>query len=101
RRQIHFTWAELAKSVWKSVPVALAAAIAPAAVILQQGLRPDLPLPMLALAVGGAALGWLAGLWGVQHPLFAELLNIARMLREPENSGSPVRRDAAPSSPPA
>jgi len=82
RRQIHFTWAELVKSVWKSVPVALAAAIAPAAVILQQGLRPDLPLPMLALAVGGAALGWLAGLWGVQHPLFAELLNIARMLRE-------------------
>jgi hypothetical protein len=81
RRQIHFTMAELVGAVWKSAPVALAAAVAPAAVIAREGLRPDLPLPILALALGGAGLGWLIGRWGVQHPLFAELLNLARLLR--------------------
>jgi O-antigen/teichoic acid export membrane protein len=81
RRQIHFTMAEFMGSLWKSAPVALAAAVAPMAVIAREGLRPDLPLPALALALGGAALGWLIGLWGVQHPLYAELVNVIRLLR--------------------
>jgi O-antigen/teichoic acid export membrane protein len=80
RRQIHFTVPELLGAVWKSAPVALAAAVAPAAVIAREGLRPDLPLAILALALGGAGLGWLLGLAATQHPLLNELLHIARLL---------------------
>jgi O-antigen/teichoic acid export membrane protein len=81
RRQLHFAWLDLGRAVWRSLPVTLGAAVVPGVVVARAGLRADLPLPLLALALGGAGLGWLLGLSVARHPLLEELRHALALIR--------------------
>jgi hypothetical protein len=61
--------------------VCLFAAAVPAGCVAAFGARPDLPIPVVALAVVGAAVGWLAGLMATRHPLVSELRATAVLVR--------------------
>jgi O-antigen/teichoic acid export membrane protein len=96
RRQIGFAWTDLFRATAKSTVVCLFAAAVPAGCLAAFGARPDLPIPVLILAVAGAAIGWLAGLVATRHPLLAELRATAGLVRQ-----SARARRSAPSLEPA
>ncbi len=74
KRRIDLSWREVALAVRASLIVTLCAMTMPVLVVaLQGGLRIDMPLANLLLAVMGAAAGWGAGLFLSKHPLLDEL----------------------------
>lgn len=77
RRRVGFRWAELAGAVRKSAIVTAASAAAPLAIVWLAG--PQLPLPLTLLAGLAAALGWLAAVAAVDHPVQAHI----RVMAEP------------------
>jgi O-antigen/teichoic acid export membrane protein len=77
RRQIHFTWGELAGAVRRSALVALCAAAAPAVAVAAAGFRLDISIPVAILAGIGAVAGWLGGLALTNHPLWKEVRGVA------------------------
>ncbi len=81
RRHLGFAWHELFKTLWLSVPICVSTAAIPGIVVLQNGFRPDLPLPALVLAALGGAFGWLMGLYWTHHPLMAELHGVLGLIR--------------------
>ena len=77
RRAIGLHWGELVAASRASACVTLGAALVPAALI---ALSPDhltLGMGETAVAVVGAALGWLLALRAVRHPIGAELRGLA------------------------
>jgi O-antigen/teichoic acid export membrane protein len=72
KRQISFSWPELASSVSKSALVAIASAVGPLAVVA--ALWPRVPaLGEVFLAGPLALVGWLLAVRATQHALFLEL----------------------------
>lgn len=76
RRQIHFTWGELARATAKSALVSLCAAAAPAVAVAIAGFRFDISIPVAIVAGIGAILGWVGGLAMTRHPLWSEVQKI-------------------------
>jgi O-antigen/teichoic acid export membrane protein len=73
RSHIAFTWRELWQVTQKSVAVTLCSAAGPAVVIAFNGFRFDISI-ITGLAAGVvAAVGWLAGLFLIGHPLAGEI----------------------------
>ena len=93
RRAIDLSWAELGAASRASACVTLGAAIVPAALVLLSPQGFALGLGASALAVAGAALGWLAALRLVRHPVEAEIVATARILLA---AAGRLRRPAAP-----
>jgi len=81
RRQVPFTWRELAAALRKSAVVALGAAAVPGAYVALAGWRFDLSVAEGVIAGTGAVLGWLVALVITKHPVMTELSGIARGIR--------------------
>jgi hypothetical protein len=81
RRQLHFGWRELAMALARSLPACIGAGIVPLLVAIRYGFAPDLPIEAIALALAGAAGGWLLGLYFSRNPLFAELRQLLALAR--------------------
>lgn len=83
RRRIGMSWREIASSIRGSILVALCTAACPAVVIaMLGGFSFEIPMSAVALAVLGAAAGWLLGLFLVNHPLLGELRNGMRFVSQ-------------------
>lgn len=80
KRQIHFTWGELAVAVRKSALIALCSSVAPALAAALGGFRFDISIPEAMVAGMGALIGWVGGLAMTGHPLWNELQKAARPL---------------------
>lgn len=65
---------------WRSAAVTLAAAAVPLAVRFGWPAGPETPLLPLAVAGGGAALGWLAGVFATGHPMKREIMMVLARL---------------------
>lgn len=78
RRSAGFEWRELARTLLRSAAITLCAAPVPALVLL--GSYGDPGLGGLALALPGAAAGWLVGLRLAHHPIAAELRRAVRRI---------------------
>lgn len=76
-RHIHVSWADLARSVWRSAVVTAASAAGPLLVIGLSGFRVDLSIPV---GIAGGIMGglfWLAALYLTRHPLLDEICDLA------------------------
>jgi O-antigen/teichoic acid export membrane protein len=96
RRQIHFTWPEMARSLRGSGLAAICAAAAPAAIVLLSGGRFDMPMPQALVAGTGALAGWIAGLSLARHPLLRELEGAAAKARQLVGGIRPRHRRTGP-----
>jgi O-antigen/teichoic acid export membrane protein len=81
RRRVGFQWRELATATYKSAIVVCLCAAGPVLIIAAAGFRMDLLLGPAFMALILAGIGWLAGLWLTDHPIYAELLKIRDALR--------------------
>jgi O-antigen/teichoic acid export membrane protein len=72
RRQLHFTWRELAAATRRSVTITGCSAVGPGLMVALMESGFDLSLIEFALAALLAALGWIAGARLTGHPLLAE-----------------------------
>ena len=82
RRQLRFTWVELAAATRKSAVAALCAAGAPAIAVMLAGFRFDLSILDLTIAGAGAIVGWLIGLSVTMHPLLGEISGAGLVWRQ-------------------
>jgi O-antigen/teichoic acid export membrane protein len=73
RRQIHFTWLELALATRKSVAITFLSAVGPVAVVIASGGHGDMSIKAAAIAAILAGFGWIGGVWLTGHPLWDEL----------------------------
>jgi O-antigen/teichoic acid export membrane protein len=73
QREIGFEWAALRAALLKSGGVALGAAIAPAAAWLAFGAHPDEIVAPIAVGTLGSALGFVAAVFALGHPIRDEL----------------------------
>jgi O-antigen/teichoic acid export membrane protein len=81
RRRVGFQWRELAAATYKSAIVVCLCAAGPVLIIASAGFRMDLLLGSAFMALMLAGIGWLAGLWLTDHPIYGELLRIRDALR--------------------
>jgi O-antigen/teichoic acid export membrane protein len=81
KRRLLLSFAEIGMVLWKSAVVAVMAAIGPLSVVAGTDWNWHLSLPLTALAVVFAALGWGAGLAMTKHPLLGELTEPMSFLR--------------------
>lgn len=90
RRYAGFTWADVARAVWKSVIPAISAAAIPLLCAIHEGFRPDPSYVSLGISLAGAAGGYLVGLMVTRHPLLHEgraaLSHARAALRRPDIS---------------
>jgi O-antigen/teichoic acid export membrane protein len=77
RRHARIGWGEIFRAVAPGVVAATGAAVGPILVIALYGFRLDLPVASLLLALPLAALGLLAALRLIDHPLYAEAERLA------------------------
>lgn len=82
-QQIQFSWRKLGQTAMSSAWVAIGAAIGPALITLQLGLRPEASLLALALGCTSSAIGFLAAAYGARHPLKQEIQTLAGKIRKP------------------
>ncbi len=80
RRAIGLSWSELAAATRASVSVALGTAVVPGVVVLMSPHGFAIGWVETALALAGAALGWLAALRLLRHPIGAEVFATQQML---------------------
>lgn len=73
RRHVPFSWADLARAVWRSAIVTLGSTGACAAAVALLGDAADSPLLLLVVGALAAAAGWASCLALVRHPLRDEL----------------------------
>jgi O-antigen/teichoic acid export membrane protein len=74
RRHLQFRWRDLAAAVRGSAVVAVLSTLGPLVVVLGAGGGGNVSIPMAAVALALAAVGWAAGLWLSDHPVLHELL---------------------------
>jgi O-antigen/teichoic acid export membrane protein len=86
RRAIGLSWGEFFGALRKSALMTMGAAALPGLVLLMSSNGFALGLGEAALAVLGGAVGWLAALLIVDHPLKQELLAVWRMIWAAANS---------------
>lgn len=77
QRELSFAWRDYWRGVGRSLVVAASAGVAPLAVLLVQGPVPASAALALAIAVPGAAAGFLAAAWAVHHPISDEFRGLA------------------------
>lgn len=77
RTVVAFDWPAVVSAFGKSLGVAAAAALVPAAVLALFGPRPDTMLLPLVVGLSGAGIGFLAGLQATRHPLMTEVRSVA------------------------
>lgn len=80
RRAIGLQWVDLGRAAWRSLLITLATAVLPAVVILLSPRGFDLSLTEAAVAVALSAVGWLVGLFLVDHPIRGEIRLLGRLL---------------------
>jgi O-antigen/teichoic acid export membrane protein len=73
RRHVPFRWSELGAALWKSAAVTGGMTLGPLCVVALADHGLALSLPAAALALALAAVGWLAGVLMVRHPVLLEL----------------------------
>lgn len=92
RRAIGLGWPDLAGAARQSLAVAASAGAVPAAIVVLSPRGFDLGWTETAVAVAGAATGWLAGLVLSGHPLKDEIAAVWRMalpVLRPRRAGAP------------
>ena len=85
QREIGFQWAALRDALLKSGAVALGAALAPAAAWLTFGARPQEIVAPIVVGMLGGALGFVAAVFALRHPIREELVLLwgkVHLLRE-------------------
>jgi O-antigen/teichoic acid export membrane protein len=82
RAHIPFSWREFLGAILRSSVVAGLTAMGPLVVI---SFRETIGSSALSIAVAASlgGVGWLAGLWLTQHPLFREVRDVARVIVRP------------------
>jgi O-antigen/teichoic acid export membrane protein len=94
RRAIGLRWSELAHASRASLAMTLATAAIPCAVVALSPTGFILDWIQTMVAATGGALGWLAGLWFVDHPLRREIVVVRRLALD-----MPARRRTFPAAP--
>jgi O-antigen/teichoic acid export membrane protein len=82
RRAIGLSWPEIVRASRESVAITAGTALVPAAVILLSPNGFALGWGETAVAVLGGAVGWIATLWAIDHPLRSEIVAVRRMAME-------------------
>ena len=80
RRHVAISWTDIAEALWRSLVVAGTSAVGPALVLALVGFKSELPIWEVALALGLASVGWLAGLILTRHALLGEIRHTIRGL---------------------
>ena len=75
-RNFNITLVDVFRAVWKSLLAAIFSVVGPALVVLAWGLTPDNLFLSLFAASLAAAVGWLAGLFIVNHPMRIEIQSL-------------------------
>lgn len=81
-RVVRFQWSALASTLLRSAVVGIGGGLAPIAVYLTYGPRPDSVLAPLIIGVLGAACGALISVLLIKHPLRTELMMLIDRLRK-------------------
>jgi O-antigen/teichoic acid export membrane protein len=76
RRMVGLTFGDVLRAGWRSAVVAAATAAVPLAVRLSFDVGPDAVVVPLAIAVAGAGIGWLAGVFALNHAMKGEILRV-------------------------
>lgn len=79
RRYVEFSWAELLFALRKAPLLVAASAAGPLAVVYASGTF-DLSLSATGLAGILSGMGWLLGIWALNHPLGVEIMRLYRMI---------------------
>ncbi len=80
RRAIGLQWVDLGRAAWRSLLITAAAAVLPAVVIWLSPHGFDLSLEETAVAIALSAVGWLTGLFLVDHPIRGEIRLLGQLL---------------------
>ncbi|MDX2265202.1 MAG: oligosaccharide flippase family protein [Hyphomicrobiales bacterium] len=91
KRHLGFGWIDVAKAAAPSAAVT-AGAIAPAlALVIGLGWAPfSISIGQAAIVALVAGVGWIAAAWALKHPLWAEAVAVAGVMRARARGGSPA-----------
>ena len=80
RLHMRWEWRELMLALSRSAAVALASTLGPMMVLTLGGFNLEMSMPLAAMSIALAVVGWLAGLWLTSHPILDELGPLVRQL---------------------
>ena len=91
RRRLECGWIEIAVALRRSALVTCTSAVVPAAVVAIAG-GFDLSLPLAALGVAGALIGWIIGVVAFAHPIYPHIRTLLMVVVQGQSSRlAPVR----------